>query len=71
MGRHEAVENQPSARPTNKLVAASVTGAAVTLGLAVLDALSTESFHGAWWGSAVATFCASAAAYLRRNKVAQ
>lgn len=66
--QREAAVDQPSARPTNKLVAGVSTGAVITVALAVLDSLAGASFDGAWWGSAVATACAGVAAYLRRNR---
>jgi len=60
---------QPSAAPTNKVSAAGIAGAAVTVVLGVLDALTAADFHGAWWGGAVASVCAFAAGYLRKNKI--
>jgi hypothetical protein len=59
---------QPTPKPTNKVIAGALTGVGATVVLVALDALSSASFDGAWWGAAVATGAATLAAYLRKNR---
>lgn len=66
-GQHELV-TQRSARPTNKVLAAGLTGSALTLALGLLDVASQSTFGGAWWGALAATAAATVAGYLRKNR---
>jgi hypothetical protein len=62
-GQHE----QPSARPTNKMLAVASSGSVVTIVLVLLDVLSRGDYEGAWWGSGVVTVASFVAGYLRKN----
>ncbi len=67
MGQHRAVD-QPTSRPTAKVLATWVTGSGATLVTAVLVAVSQNVDQEAFWGVLAASVATGAAGYLKRAR---
>lgn len=67
MAKHELV-NQPTAKPTAKVLAALTTGAGATLALGIISAASDAVPAGTFWGGLVAYVLTGAAGYIKRAR---
>jgi hypothetical protein len=68
MGKHESGTAGSSWRPTEKVLAAWVTGSGATLILGILTWVTHSVNPGTFWGGLVAYVATGAAAWIKKSK---